>query len=98
MGYDVRTYKGLPELLLELEHGRVDVIVNDSIAAILAMKETGQDYVMITDFETEEFGAGIAIRKGNPELAAAMQGALDAMMEDGTYLEIANEWVGGDIR
>ena len=98
MGYDVRTYKGLPELLLELEHGRVDVIVNDSIAAILAMKETGQDYVMITDFETEEFGAGIAIRKGNPELAAAMQGALDAMMEDGTYLEIANKWVGGDIR
>ena len=98
MGYDVRTYKGLPELLLELEHGPVDVIVNDSIAAILAMKETGQDYVMITDFETEEFGAGIAIRKGNPELAAAMQGALDAMMEDGTYLEIANEWVGGDIR
>lgn len=97
-GYDVRTYKGLPELLLELEHGRVDVIVNDSIAAILAMKETGQDYVMITDFETEEFGAGIAIRKGNPELAAAMQTALNAMMEDGTYLKIANKWVGGDIR
>jgi len=98
MGYDVRTYKGLPELLLELENGRVDVIVNDSIAAILAMKETGQQYVMITDLETEEFGAGIAIRKGNPELAAAMQTALDAMMADGTYLEIANKWVGGDIR
>jgi polar amino acid transport system substrate-binding protein len=97
-GYNVRTYKGLPELLLELENGRVDVIVNDSIAAILAMKETGQEYVMITDLETEEFGAGIAIRKGNPELAAAMQTALDAMMADGTYLEIANKWVGGDIR
>lgn len=97
-GYDVRTYKGLPELLLELEHGRVDVIVNDSIAAILAMKETGQKYMMITDLETEEFGAGIAIRQGNPELAAAMQGALDDLMADGTYLEIANKWVGGDIR
>ena len=47
---------------------------------------------------TDIIGAGIAIRKGNPELAAAMQGALDAMMEDGTYLEIANKWVGGDIR
>lgn len=97
-GYNVRTYKGLPELLLELEHGRVDVIVNDSIAAILAMKETGQKYVMIDDLETEEFGAGIAIRKGNPELAAAMQSALDELMADGTYLEIANKWVGGDIR
>lgn len=97
-GFNVRTYKGLPELLLELENGRVDVIVNDSIAAILAMKETGQDYIMIEDFETEEFGAGIAIRKGSPDLAAEMQAALDAMMADGTYLEIANQWVGGDIR
>lgn len=97
-GYTVRTYKGLPELLLELENGRVDVIVNDSIAAILAMKETGQDYVMLPDLETEVIGAGIAIREGNPELAAAMQSALASMMEDGTYVEIANKWVGGDIR
>lgn len=97
-GYDVRTYKGLPELLLELQNGRVDAIVNDSIAAILAMKENGYDFVSLDDLETEAIGAGIAIRKGNPELKAAMQEALDAMMEDGTYLEIANEWVGGDIR
>ena len=96
-GYSIRTYKGLPELLLELENGRVDAIVNDSIAAILAMKETGQEYVML-EFETDVIPAGIAIREGNPELAAEMQAALDAMMEDGTYLEIANEWVGGDIR
>ncbi len=98
LGYNVRTYKGLPELLLELEHGRVDVIVNDSIAAILAMKETGQAYVMLPDMDTETIDAGIAIRKGNPKLAAAMQAALDEMMADGTYLEIANKWVGGDIR
>ena len=42
--------------------------------------------------------AGIAIRQGNPELHDAMQAALDAMQADGTYLKIANEWVGGDIR
>lgn len=97
-GYNVRTYKGLPELLLELDNGRVDVIVNDSIAAILAMTEKGQDFAIIEDFETDEFGAGIAIREGNPALAAAMQEALDSMMEDGTYTEIAMEWVGADIR
>ncbi|MBS9718757.1 transporter substrate-binding domain-containing protein [Pseudohalocynthiibacter aestuariivivens] len=98
LGYTIRTYKGLPELLLELDNGRVDAIVNDSIAAILAMKEVGYDFVMIPDLETEVIGAGIAIREGNPELAAAMQAALDSMMDDGTYLEIANKWVGGDIR
>lgn len=97
-GYKIRTYKGLPELLLELENGRVDAIVNDSIAAILAMKELGMSYAVVSDLETDVIGAGIAIRKGNPMLASAMQEALDALMADGTYLEIANKWVGGDIR
>ncbi|CUH67799.1 Sulfate starvation-induced protein 7 [Thalassovita gelatinovora] len=96
-GWKIRTYKGLPELLLELQNGRVDAIVNDSIAAILAMGEKDQDYATI-DFETAEFGAGIAIREGNPELGAAMQAALDSMMEDGTYTDIAMEWIGADIR
>ena len=97
-GYNISTYKGLPELLLELENGRVDAIVNDSIAAILAMGEKGQEFEMFADPTTEPFGAGIAIREGNPELAAAMQEALDAMMDDGTYLAIAEEWIGADIR
>lgn len=97
-GYDIKTYKGLPELLLELENGRVDAIVNDSIAAILAMGAKEQEFEMFADPTTEPFGAGIAIREGNPELAAAMQEALDSMMEDGTYLAIAEEWIGADIR
>ncbi len=97
-GYNVRTYKGLPELLLELQNGRVDVIINDSIAAILAMKENGYDFVMLPDLKTDVIGAGIAIRQGSPKLHEEMQKALDSMMEDGTYLEIANKWVGGDIR
>lgn len=97
-GYNVSTYKGLPELLLELENGRVDAIVNDSIAAILAMGEKGQEYEMFADPTTDPFGAGIAIRQGNPELAAAMQAALESMMEDGTYLAMAEKWIGGDIR
>lgn len=97
-GYNINTYKGLPELLLELENGRVDAIVNDSIAAILAMTAKGQEFAMFDDPGTEPFGAGIAIREGNPELAAAMQKALDEMMADGTYLELAEKWIGADIR
>ena len=76
----------------------MDAIVNDSIAAILAMGAKGQEFEMFADPTTEPFGAGIAIREGSPELAAAMQEALQSMMDDGTYLALANEWVGADIR
>ena len=97
-GYNVKTYKGLPELLLELENGRVDAIIGDSIAVILAAKASGRDFVQIKDLVTESVGAGIAIRKGNPQLHAAMQKALDELQADGTYLSIAKKWVGADIR
>jgi polar amino acid transport system substrate-binding protein len=97
-GYNVKTYKGLPELMLELENGRVDAIIGDSIAVILAAKASGRDFVQIQDLVTESVGAGIAIRKGNPKLHAAMQKALDDLQADGTYLKIAKEWVGADIR
>ncbi|MEY8117263.1 transporter substrate-binding domain-containing protein [Falsihalocynthiibacter sp. BN13B15] len=97
-GYNINTYKGLPELLLELDNGRVDAIVNDSIPVMLAMKAGQYDLATIDDPDAEPIGAGIAIREGNPDLAAAMQKALDEMMADGTYLAIAEEWVGGDIR
>lgn len=97
-GYNINTYKGLPELLLELDNGRVDAIVNDSIPVMLAMKAGQYDLSMVSDPAAEPIGAGIAIRENNPELAAAMQKALDEMMADGTYLKIAEQWVGGDIR
>jgi polar amino acid transport system substrate-binding protein len=85
-------------LMLELENGRVDAIIGDSIAVILAAKASGRDFVQIQDLVTESVGAGIAIRKGNPKLHAAMQKALDDLQADGTYLKIAKEWVGADIR
>ena len=98
-GYDVRTYKGLPELLLELENKRIDAIVNDDIPVLLAI---GKNNAPVKQLKVDLGGvadqAGIAIRKDNPELKKAMQDALDAMQADGTYLAIANEWVGGDIR
>jgi polar amino acid transport system substrate-binding protein len=98
--WEVRTYKGLPELLLELDNDRIDAIVTDDIPVLLAIRENGN---AITQLDTSGLAgvadqAGIAIRKGNPELHKAMQAALDAIQEDGTYLAIAEEWVGGDIR
>lgn len=99
-GWDIRTYKGLPELFLELNAGRVDAIVVDNIPVAVAVKETGAKIRQLDtpDIEGGSVAIGIAIRKDNPELKAAMQKALDEIMADGTYEKIAMEWVGRDIR
>ncbi|WDZ81013.1 ABC transporter substrate-binding protein (plasmid) [Ensifer adhaerens] len=99
-GWDVRTYKGLPELLMELKSGRVDAIVVDNIPVMVAVKETGEKVRRLEtpDIEGGSVAIGIAIRKNNPELKAAMQKALEDMLADGSYEKIAMQWVGSDIR
>jgi polar amino acid transport system substrate-binding protein len=99
-GWKIHTYKGLPELFLELENKRIDAIVIDSIPGLLAIKKTGKPIkkMDLPQIEGGDVNIGIAIRKNNPELKAAMQKALDDMMADGTYTKISNEWIGSDIR
>lgn len=99
MGWDVRTYKGLPELILELENGRIDAFIIDSIPGRVAQtKGKAIQMLNLPELEGGNLPIGIAIRKGNPELAAAMQKALDSMMADGAYEKISLKWVGADIR
>jgi polar amino acid transport system substrate-binding protein len=99
-GWKIKTYKGLPELFLELENKRIDAIVIDSIPGLLAIKKTAKPIkkMELPEIEGGDVNIGIAIRKNNPELKAAMQQALDDMMADGTYTQISNEWIGSDIR
>ncbi len=99
-GWEVKTYKGLPELMMELDTGRVDAVVVDNIPVYVAIKKNGMAVRQLSTpgIEGADDKAGIAVRKGNPKLVAAMQKALDDMMADGTYTKIANEWIGSDIR
>ena len=99
-GWTIRTYKGLPELFIELDTGRVDAIVVDNIPVFVAIKKNGMALRQLNtpNIEGADDKAGIAVRKNNPKLVAAMQKALDEMMADGTYKKIADKWIGSDIR
>lgn len=96
--FDVRTYKGLPEMLLDLNAGRVDAIVADDVPVLVAIGKNSAPIEQIKDDRLPKFDIGIAIRRDSPELAAAMQTALDEMMADGTYEAISLKWIGADIR
>jgi len=94
---DIRTYKGVPDMILEVSTGRIDGFVTDKIVGALAIKDKGAPIALAGDLLYEE-KMGIAMRKGNTELKTAIDTALAAMKEDGSYHDISMKWLGIDVR
>lgn len=94
---DVRTYKGVPDMILEISTGRIDGFITDKIVGALAIKKNGAPIALAGDLLYEE-KMGIALRQNNPELKAAMNTALADMKKDGTYEAISMKWLGIDVR
>ena len=94
---DVRTYKGVPDMILEVGYGRIDGFITDKIVGALAIKKKGAPIALAGDLLYEE-KMGIALRQNNPELKAAINDALAAIKKDGTYHDIALKWLGIDVR
>lgn len=96
-GANIRTYKGVPDMILETSTGRIDAFVTDKIVGALAIKEKNAPLKLVGDLLYEE-RMGIALRQGNPELKAALNKALEEMKSDGTYHAISMKWLGIDVR
>lgn len=96
-GVDVRTYKGVPDMVLETANGRISAFVTDKIVGALAIKEKGVPLKLVGDLLYEE-KMGIAMSHGNPQLKSAINGALNSMKDDGTYHAISMKWLGIDVR
>ncbi|PLX69084.1 MAG: amino acid ABC transporter substrate-binding protein [Denitrovibrio sp.] len=96
-GADIRTYKGVPDMILETANGRVQAFVTDKIVGALAIKKQKAPLKLVGDLLYEEH-MGIAMRQGNPELKKAIDGALATMKADGTYKDISMKWLGIDVR
>jgi len=94
---NVRTYKGVPDMILEVTTGRIDGFITDKIVGALAIKKNGVPIALAGDLLYEE-KMGIALRQNNPELKAAMNAALADMKKDGTYKAISMKWLGIDVR
>lgn len=98
---EVRGYPTADEYKLDLINGRIDA-ANDDVTVIeewLATDEGACCKIVgtITPVpETHGLGAGIAIRKGETELAEKFNAAIDAIRANGTYKEINDKYFGFD--
>jgi polar amino acid transport system substrate-binding protein len=85
-GVEIRAFPEYPPVYNALEAGQVDGVVYDESSAIPETFNRPGTAVVDT-VDTNEF-YGIAVDPNNPELLDAVNEALAAMVEDGTYEEI----------
>lgn len=78
----------------QLRTGRVQAILNDLPTAVYVAKTAGDGkYFEVVDLPPINGGPyGIGVNKQNPELAKAVQLALQSLVDDGTYTKILRSW------
>jgi polar amino acid transport system substrate-binding protein len=94
---EVRTYKGVPEMILEVVNGRIQGFVTDRIVGVIAIDEKKAPIRLAGPLLYEE-RMGIALRKGNPDLKEAIDAALDEIKARGDYRRISMKWLRMDAR
>ena len=100
---EIVAYGSQEEANLDMVSGRVDLLLADSIALDdgFLKTEDGADFEFVgPGFNDPQWfgdGAGIAIRKGEEDLVAAFNAAIDQIRADGTYQEINDKWFEFDV-
>jgi len=94
---EVRTYKGVPEMILEVINGRIDGFVTDRIVGAIAIDEKQAPIKAAGPLLYEE-RMGIALRQGNPQLKQALDAALAKLKASDTYQKISLRWLKIDAR
>ena len=77
--------------------GRADATINDSLSFLDFKKHKPDAPVKIAAEQADADYSGIIVRKGDPELVAEINKALDAIKADGTYRKIADKYFGQDV-
>lgn len=95
-GAVVKTYDDDPTKFQDLMAGRTDVILVDRLAALEMVKKTN-DKLAASGKAFSRQEAGIAIRKGEPELVAAVNTAIDKLRADGTLATLSQKYFGSDV-
>src|SRR5689334_8689816 len=94
-GATVESVEGFTQAITLLSQGRVDAVVNDSIAVYAYLAETGDKAVKIAGNVGEKSEQGFAARKDSGYLPE-LNGALDELRSDGTLTGISQKYLKAD--
>ncbi|MFZ1339719.1 MAG: ABC transporter substrate-binding protein [Paracoccaceae bacterium] len=88
---DMKILPGTSEIVLALQAGRADVaMIDTSAGAYIAEQHNGEFEVPGATYAPRRYG--IVLPKESDELALAVQAAVQALIDDGTYAKILAKW------
>ncbi len=91
-GATLKNYDEISQAFLDLINGQVDAVVADNpLVAAYVAKYSGRIKSVGMPF-TEEY-YGIAVKKGMPELLAAINAALKSLTDKGVIADLENKWI-----
>jgi len=88
---------GFDQSIALVVQGRADATINDSLSFLDFKKKQPNAPVKIVATEGEASHSGVIVRKGDPELVAAINEALKEIKADGTYQKISEKYFGQDV-
>ena len=97
-GADVKLYPTNDEATADLQTGRLDALISDKFVVVDWLNKAGKECCrLLGDVPGTETEAGIAIRKGDDALRERFNGAIKAIVADGTYGKIVAKYFPFDI-
>ncbi|AGS24391.1 transporter substrate-binding domain-containing protein [Rhizobium etli] len=101
---DIRVYDRPDQIADDLIAGRIDAGLMERSAWEPLVKDRGSDKLVYAgpllstaDFPEFGKGQGVAMGKGKTELKGKIDGAVQAMLQDGTIKTISEKWFGYDV-
>lgn len=92
----VKTYGDFVAALMDLELGRIDGVLVDSVVGRYYMSKKPDTFKVIdSKMGDEKFGVGM--RKEDTLLQEKLNGVLKDMTDDGTMTKLSQKWFGEDI-
>jgi polar amino acid transport system substrate-binding protein len=92
---ELKTYNGYTDVFNDLGLGRLQgVIVAEAVGRYY--KTSKPDAFDVVGSTFQSLPVGIAVRKGDDELEAALQKAIATVKDNGAYAEVSKKWFGTD--
>lgn len=97
-GADVKTYPSADEANADLKTGRLDAVVSDKFPIVDWLKtDAGNCCHILEDVPGTQTETAIALKKGNDDLKAQFNTAIEGIRKNGTYDKIMKKYFDFDI-